>query len=194
MKASYTLTKPFLVGVLQDICELFPEHDFSYEKALLDSDFLKSEETVIPQLALVGKALEKSLITGCNFRYNWDFLEPSVGAEFPRLFEDLWVQLFHFSGVPHFAIDAYADVLSSEVCSSDGGANLAKLRWGHSTNQVGHIQSQKALCVLLLRQFFLGLSKLTSLECLCLGGIRDSGFQEANYSDFHTVFSRLTRA
>lgn len=151
MKASNTLIQPFLDGILKDIRDFFPDDDFSYE-----ADFISTLDTlngalVVNELARIGKLMEGSLITGGNFSSNSDLLPVLDGASYPRLLSSLFGILFHYSGSPHF--------VSSDIegISLDIDYDVRNTTKNHDV---------KALAVLCLRQFFLGLSKLETLECL----------------------------
>lgn len=180
MNASNTLTKPFLVGVLKDIRGLFPELDFSYEIGCLDNLEPSQEPEWIKQSSLIGKALDRALISGSVFTYPvCDFFPSEYGSANPMFLKELWAELLHQSGLPHFAIANYSGTLVS--CSVPGAFYEFRLdsrecNWSKDPSDIGAYQNRKALIVLLLRQFFLGLSKLTSLECLCLGKLRTGRF------------------
>lgn len=190
MKASDTLTQPFLVGVLTDICSLFPEYDFSYEISELEALFVHFEEKdVIQDAARIGKALERSLITGQSFSCPSVIFSSPCGTAYPRFLEYVWEIVFAPSGVPVFKVDDYTDTLIDVLVDNqyDDSDLLPQLTWGHS-NEEERVRNQQALAVLVLRQFFLGLSKLTSLECLYLGAIRVGCFQGADYYSISTEF------
>lgn len=188
MKALKTLTQPFLVGVLSDICELFPEHDFAYETNELEQLFAHFDETaLIPDISRLGKALERSLITGQEFNCPSVIFSSHDGTAYPRFLEYVWEIVFAPSGRPHFNSVDYADTLIDTLVGnrfSDDGL-IAELAWGHKDDE-DHVRHQQALAVLVLRQFFLGLSKLSSLECLYLGINRVGIFQGEDYYTIST--------
>lgn len=171
MKASDTLTKPFLVGVLSDICDLFPSCDFTDEREWLDSLFLNFEESeIIVQASRIGKAMEASLISGRELSCSEYVLFPSrPDSVFPSFLGRLWETVFLPSGKPIFSQSDYSDSLIDNLLGSfDDELAFARLCWGTQVYDEDRLRNQQALCVLLLRQFFLGMSKLSSLECLYL--------------------------
>jgi len=166
MKASKTnLIYPFLHGVYLDICELFPEYDFSYEletvKQLAESD----PAIAVAAMARIGKAFEKALVTGKDFRYDEELFPNAEGCMYPRCYQYLWETVLHASGRPRYSFDDYTAALDSYKNMSPVAAmyHLQRDRWGEPSDTWWSLQ---ALHVFLLRQFFLGLSKLSTLECL----------------------------
>jgi hypothetical protein len=153
MKASNTLITPFLDGVLQDIRGFYPEHDFSYEVDWLLAAQDTDQTQLVQSLCRIGKAFEKSLISGQNLVIGLDESQVlCIGAVYPRFLEYLWSELFFNSGRPHYFGDNLEEI---EVSWADDRSQNAE-------------HSRKACAVTCLRQFYLGLSKLTTLECLHL--------------------------
>jgi len=158
MKASQTLIKPFLDGILQDIREIYPNEQFFYEQEWIDTLVRDANPTlVVNSLSRIGKALERSLITGENLKIKDDELqERDNGAAFPIFLNSLWQTLFYYSGYPRYkSVDDYL-----VICKEPD-----LVEWTISATTAE--QQSAALAVYLLRQFYLGLSKLTTLECLC---------------------------
>jgi len=158
MKASQTLIKPFLDGILQDIREIYPNEQFFYEQEWIDTLVRDANPTlVVNSLSRIGKALERSLITGENLKIKDDELqERDNGAAFPIFLNSLWQTLFYYSGCPRYkSVDDYL-----VICKEPD-----LVEWTISATTAE--QQSAALAVYLLRQFYLGLSKLTTLECLC---------------------------
>lgn len=196
MKASQTLLKPFLVGVFNDICELFPENGIArHHDALLDLLDSSSEQRIVSTLASVGKALEKSLITGCNLKIAASELIPlHCGTVYPEFFCELWEELFYNDGLPHFRITCLKDGLL------DDGLDLPVTQFALSDqyvfvdggqDQSVALQNRKACVVLCLRQFYLGCSKLSTLECLQLGRAGDFRLQRENHTTTKDLLGRL---
>lgn len=146
------VTLPFLSGLFQDICELFPENDFSYEKEVLSRLSAYPVDTLVLDFSLMGKSLERSLIA-----LNTLSIPPSSGSlpsvfqdvqngtVLPRFFYSIWSELFLDDGYLIFhpsVLDGCIEDLSD-----------------------AYVQ-RKAICVLVLRQLLLGFSKLEDLECL----------------------------
>lgn len=137
MKASETLIKLFLDGVLTDIRELFPELDFSAEQAFIeDSLAAQADWVLVPALSSIGKAIDLSLISGCPIQYDSEIFPHASGASYPAFLSTLFEELFREDGTPLY----------------------------HSHSEYG-MQQRKAAVVMCLRQFFLGLSKLSTLDC-----------------------------
>lgn len=178
MKASNTLTKPFLVGVLSDICDLFPEHDFSYDIDTLNGFFVNfAEDVVIIEMSKVGKALERALITGQEFNCPSNLFPRRDGQAYPIFLDYVWEIVFTPSGLPCFKLQDYTDTLIETFVGNrfDDDGVLAELAWSKKPGELDYERDQQALAVLVLRQLFLGLSKLSSLECLYLGTNRNRG-------------------
>lgn len=170
METSTSLIRPFLTGVIQDIRDLYPEHGFLYEGSFIDSGVLLNEELFVSDWSSIGKAMEISLITGSNLRFSEDSLNNlfggsqvySEGACYPRFLDELWSVLFCNDGLPRFRCpDSHF-----YVKPMSNGSDV--LRPATETS---------ALALLCLRQCFLGLSKLSTLECLCRPKCRNRGVQ-----------------
>lgn len=181
MEASKTLLKPFLDGVLVDIRDLFPEHDFSLEGIMLDSMFANCGDIeIVHNLSKIGKAMEKSLITGERFSFSWSAIPHLTGSELPSFLGGLWEELFFSSGTPVFR-DANTYGHTCELAGNTPvytNSSTCYVSFRSEKDQIDAATNRKACCVLCLRQFFLGLSKLTSLECLQLGRAGDFRLQK----------------
>lgn len=159
METSTTLILPFLAGVLRDIRDLYPDANFSYEEEYLtDVIAFYQDDVIAVELSRIGKAFEISLITGESLNFgNLCFLPMQDGSGYPRFLGFLWETVFTCSGVPyHKEDDSSMWVVSPAV------------------------KQTRALAVLCLRQFFLGFSKLSSMECLRRGKRRDRPVSEEN--------------
>jgi hypothetical protein len=159
MKASNNLIKPFLDGILQDIREIYSEEDFTYEQQWINDRATGSNPTLlVNSLCRMGKALERALITGENLVIGSNELqERDSGTAFPIFLNSLWQRLFYFSGRPRYkSVDDYLVIVKEP--------DLVEWTIDASTAE----QQSAALAVYCLRQFYLGLSKLTTLECLLL--------------------------
>ncbi len=181
MKASNTLIKPFLDGILQDIRGFYPHSDFSYEQDWINNFADANPVAVVHSLARIGKALERALITGSNLNIKDDELQEfSPGAKFPHFLNDLWHELFYYSGRPRFVADDFT-VSADEVT------------WSIRGDIVDKEHHAKALAVLCLRQFYLGLSKLSTLECLYLRRNRDRELRTESFKKVGTALCRDLR-
>lgn len=192
MKASDTLLKPFLVGVLQDICSLFPSHTFSYEEEFLETLLVgHTDIEVVEALSKIGKAIESSLINGSVLTVPSDVFPSQDGCVYPIFLGFIWEIAFLPSGLPVFRSNGYLDTLTDmriEALMEDIPQSLAVFQY--AKEDVGAAHHSEALAVLALRQFFLSIGKITSLECLWLRAIRAGRLQEESY---HTVLSEQLR-
>lgn len=156
---------PFISGLFQDICDLYPEYDFSFEKDQLSLMAHESEHDVAFELSTIGKAFETSIIS--NKKFDVTSL-PTFGAghtrrilkertSLPAFFYDLWSEVLFDDGTPRWDFE-------------DGSLSTFDCLVG----KLSEIKRQRsALAVVCLRQFFLGLSKLETLECLRHRSVRD---------------------
>lgn len=160
---------PFISGLFQDICELYPEYDFSYEKAILEKMFKTDKELNIAlELSVVGKELERSLIAPDvlqfdslpTFTVTKPFAEKADAERgvLPRFLYPLWEELFFEDGYPRWLTDDSATMSLSQACLEE----LSDPR-----------KHTMALAVVVLRQFLLGFSKLATLECLRRSNVGD---------------------
>lgn len=157
MKASNTLITPFLDGILTDIRGIYPEVDFSYEEQFLESIQHCEDSVIAREFSLVGKALELSIISGKPIQYDDRFLPKEIGCEYPRFLKDLFQILFLNSGLPRWR--EHTTTASSRFAERE-----YESQYGVSSAEA--LVKAKALQV--LRQTYLSLSKLVTLECLYL--------------------------
>lgn len=161
MKASHTLIKPFLDGILQDIREIYPDEDFSYEQDWIDNLDESKDRLIVNSLSRIGKALERSLITGQNLLIRDNEVQVlHIGAKYPQFLSVLWRQIFFCSGLPHYRSHLYESCQMDVVQDSD-----ENVTW--SITATTPEQNSFACAVYCLRQFYLACSKLSTLECLC---------------------------
>lgn len=183
METCRTLYKPFLLGIYRDLCDLYSDDLSSCQSKESDIQLIASlQEADILNLCLIGKAVEKSLITGeqlhiealpIEFSSNTvfeGFYDNETG--FPVLLHSCFDRLFWRDGFPVTSFQ-----LSDSLQESDG-------IWHPATYQkdlIDFLDSEMnrkpytkplpgmklaAMDVLAIRQFYLGLSKLRDITCI----------------------------
>lgn len=156
---------PFISGLFQDICDLYPEYDFSFEKDQLSLMSHEREHDVAFELSTIGKAFETAIIT--NQKFDISSL-PTFGTGHTRRI------LKHRTSLPAFFYDLWSEVLFDDGTPRWNFESGSLSTFDCLLGRLSEVKRQRtALAVICLRQFFLGLSKLETLECLRHRSVRD---------------------
>lgn len=199
METYVTLYKPFLSGIYQDICDLYPEEISSHTKLGCENiiELLKVQDVI--QLCKIGKMIEKSFITGKRLpieEFPTQFSSEAVKSifynedGFPRLLENCFERLFRKDGtLTYWSEDTLGIVEPSNEEYRELCFPASKEHSFHVHNQFTALLGTKtaesyALAMLCLRQLFLGCSKLRSWECLRRRVFGDTIFQTSGYHTF----------
>lgn len=198
METCKTLYKPFLLGIYRDLCDLYSDDLSSPQSREFEFGLIVAiQQSDIKHLCAIGKAVEKSLITGERLRIEdfptefgsiaaEDFYDPESG--FPILLHSCFDRLFWRSGYPVTSYPMTNDYLglNEEQHSNCYLRDLEKFL-GSEMNGKPHnrpLPGMKlaAMDVLAIRQFYLGLSKLRDIECIA-----------DEESEIHEFSERVTR-
>jgi len=187
METCITLYKPFLLGIFQDICDLYPE-EISSNYALGCQNIIKLlKPTDVMNLCKIGKSVEKSLITGERLHieefpttFSSEGLSKIFYAEdgFPSLLHNCFERVFRLDGTPVFT-----DVINETTLIPREIQDEVELT--SVTSIQGRLRQDLALAILCLRQFYVGCSKLSDWECLRRRVFGDQHFSSKGYKTSH---------
>lgn len=187
METYTSLFKPFLLGIYQDVCELYS--DEISEPTMLGCkniiNLLTQEDAM--QLCAIGKLVEKSLITNKRLELEklpTKFSTPGLSAifynsdGFPKLLENCFERIFLRDGSLVYSCESVETQLLIDPVN-DGKTGLEF----ENIIQVQSAAAKHALAcaILCIRQFYLGLSKVITWECLRRRRVGDTIFCYQNY-------------
>lgn len=197
METYISLYKPFLHGIYHDICDLYSDEISSEVQLGCHNiiDLMKIED--VQHLCSIGKMIEVSLIDGSKLpikTFPRTFSSPGLSElfyndeGFPRLLQNCFERLFRKSGAHAFRdfdlTDALVDHNEEHMFNEMAKGSEVHIEF---LNYVGVVMSPAlkqsyALAIYCLRQLYLGLSKISTWECLRRRGVGDSSFQVESYN------------
>ncbi len=200
METCTSLYKPFLLGIFQDICELYPVEITSDEITGCTNIISALKQKDVIQLCKIGKWIEKCFITGEKLplkHFETEFSSEQLSELFfdedgyPRLLNNCFKRLFRKDGTLTFGDEALLSLNRSfathgMIETEFYGTNFQKIEWAQSL--VGtRVADSYALAMLCLRQFYLGCSKLRDWECLRRRNFGDTDFRYAGYTALQCI-------
>lgn len=203
METCVTLYKPFLLGIYQDCVSLYPD-EVSCEHVLgcLNIIELLKPKDII-NMCTIGKMIEKSLITGEKLPIS-DFPTKFSSKElgelfynkdgFPQILSNCFERLFRRDGEPiykDFRLFNDQGGLKVQDLENNEREMILELGFIALASDKKAVTQSFALATLCLRQFYLGLSKIRTWECLRRRIYGDTIFQVKNYSSANVDISDL---
>lgn len=169
METYITLYKPFLLGIFQDICDLYPEEISADHKHGINNILEVLKPLDVINLCKIGKMIEKSVITGNKLPladFPTEFSSKELGDifynedGFPRLLENCFERCFRRDGTPtwhqmHMTTSSFEDSVGRNGIIIDYQSTI------RTPQNEGY-----ALAMTCLRQLYVGCSKLRNWECL----------------------------
>ena len=192
METCITLHKPFLLGIFQDICELYPEEisPQAIDGCLNVISLLKEIDVI--NICKIGKMIEKSFITGEKLplsSFPHVFSSEALGNLFydedriPRILQNCFERCFRRDGTPVWIeTESISHSLLNEAEWQE--PNVPVLEFVHRCLGT-KLADSYATAMLSLRAFYVGCSKLRSWECLRRRNFGDTDFQTTRYTAIH---------
>lgn len=207
METCITLYKPFLLGIFQDICDLYPDEISSEHKHGCENIIKSLKIHDVIQLCKIGKMIERSLITGVRLpleKFPSKFSSEALGAifynvdGFPKLLENCFERTFRRDGslvISDRILDLNFSSTSetTQFLGTDGNpSNEFQLDTTFVQLAAGSPEAQSfALAALCLRQLYLGCSKIRNWECLRRRNFGDQHFSYAGHCPFSPDISKF---